>query len=254
VARGAATILREGYGRAEQVEFKGVVDLVTEWDRRSEHYIVESLRAVFPDHAYRAEESGADNRLSEFEWVIDPLDGTTNFAHGLPVFAVSIALTHLARPVAGVVVDVLRDEYYTATAGGGAALNGRPIRVSAVQPLAVGLLATGFPYDVRTNPNNNVAHYANFVVRSQAVRRIGSAALDLAWTAAGRFDGYWELSLNPWDILAGALIVLEAGGTVTDAQGGGDYLDGASIVASNGHIHEEMLSVLRDGEAAPRPE
>jgi myo-inositol-1(or 4)-monophosphatase len=254
VARGAASLLREGYGHAEQVEFKGAVDLVTEWDHRSEEYIVNALRKDFPDFAVRAEERGADNRPSDYEWVIDPIDGTTNFAHGLPVFAISIALTQRGRPILGVVVDVPRDEYYTAEAGRGAAVNGRPIHVSTARSLAMSLLGTGFPYDVRTNPDNNVAHWDNFIVRTQAVRRIGSAALDLAWTAAGHFDGYWEYRLNSWDVMAGALMVAEAGGIVTDANGGGDYLEGESIVASNGLIHEEMLEVLRLGVAAPRPE
>jgi myo-inositol-1(or 4)-monophosphatase len=253
VVRGAAAILREGYGRAEQIGYKGAVDLVTEWDLRSEQHIVQGLQAAFPDHSIRAEEGSYHDQASEFEWVIDPIDGTTNFAHGLPVFAISVALTRLGRPVLGVVADVPRDEYFMAAAGEGAWVNGRPMRVSPTQPLAVSLLGTGFPYDIRTNPDNNVAHFNHFAVRTQAVRRIGSAALDLAWTAAGRFDGYWEFRLMPWDILAGALMVLEAGGAVTDAAGGGDYLQAESIVASNGLIHEEMLRVLREGEAAPMP-
>jgi myo-inositol-1(or 4)-monophosphatase len=253
VAREAAAILREGYGRAEQVDFKGVVNLVTEWDRRSEALIVNSLRSAFPSHAIFAEERGPDGRNSDYQWVIDPLDGTTNFAHGLPVFAVSIALVHLGRPVAGVVVDPVRDEYYTAEAGGGACLNGRPIHVSTTDSLSVSLLGTGFPYNLRTNPDNNLPHFVDFAVRTQAVRRIGSAALDLAWTAAGRFDGYWELWLHTYDVAAGALIVAEAGGMVTDATGGDQYLSGDSIVASNGLIHQAILQVLRDGEGAPKP-
>jgi len=253
IAHGAAAILREGRGHAEQVDFKGEVDLVTEWDRRSENYILSGLRSAFPDHAMDGEESGFDHVASDYVWAVDPVDGTTNFAHGLPVFAVSIALLHLGRPIVGVVVDPVRDEFYTAEAGAGAWLNGRPIHVSRTSDLAVSLLATGFPYDLRTNPDNNISHFVNFALRSQAVRRIGSAALDLAWTAAGRFDGYWEYRLNSWDVCAGALIVAEAGGLVTDARGGDHYLDGSSIIASNGLIHEAMLQVLREGEQAPRP-
>ncbi|MBI3760886.1 MAG: inositol monophosphatase [Chloroflexi bacterium] len=253
IARGAAAILREGYGRVEQVEYKGAVNLVTEWDRKSEAFIVESLRGAFPEYGIHAEEGGAEDHDSEYEWLIDPLDGTTNFAHAFPIFAVAIALMHRGKPILGVVVDPLREEYFTATAGGGAALNGRPIHVSPTKSLGVSLLTTGFPYDVRTHPQNNVAEFANFCVRAQAVRRAGSAALDLCWTASGRADGFWEFRLKPWDVAAGALIVLEAGGRVTDAQGGERYLTGQSIVASNGLIHDEMLRVLTEGAEAPLP-
>ncbi len=253
IARQAAAVLREGHGHAEEVNFKGEVDLVTEWDKRSERLIVGALQQAYPDHGIMAEEGARENSHSEFRWVIDPLDGTTNFAHGLPVFAVSIALLHHGRVIAGVVADALRDEYYTAAAGEGAHVDGRPIRVSQTDDLGVSLLGTGLPYDIRSNPNNNLDHFVNFAVRSQAVRRIGSAALDLAWTAAGRFDGYWEYRLHPWDVAAGALIVAEAGGLVTDAAGGDDYLSGDSIVASNGRIHAGMLQVLREGADAPKP-
>jgi myo-inositol-1(or 4)-monophosphatase len=254
IARQAAGTLREGHGRAGQVDFKGAVDLVTEWDRRSERLIVEALQAAYPDHAIHAEEGGGNNHPSDYQWIVDPLDGTTNFAHALPVFAVSIALLHRGRPLVGVVADVLREEYYTAEAGGGATLNGRPIRVSPTASLAMSLLGTGFPYDLRSDSGEILEQFANFAVRSQAVRRIGSAALDLAWTAAGRFDGYWEFRLKPWDVAAGALIVAEAGGTVTDAAGGDAYLSGDSIVASNGLIHEAMMRVLREGKQAPLPQ
>jgi myo-inositol-1(or 4)-monophosphatase len=253
IAREAATVLREGYGQAQEVNYKGAVNLVTEWDRRSEELIVGSIRAAYPGHAILAEEGGRTHGTGDYLWIVDPLDGTTNFAHGLPVFAVSIALTQGGRPVVGVVADALRQEVFAAEAGGGAMLNGRPVRVSTTEALGASLLATGLPYDVRTNPDNNLDHFVNFAVRSRAVRRIGSAALDLAWTASGRFDGYWEYRLFPWDVAAGALLVAEAGGQVTDALGGPDFLSGASILASNGRIHDAMRQVLREGKNAPKP-
>jgi myo-inositol-1(or 4)-monophosphatase len=184
---------------------------------------------------------------------VDPLDGTTNYAHAFPVFAVSLALTHRGRLVMGVVFDPLRDEVYAAEAGQGAALNGEPIKVSSEARLDRALLATGFPYDVRTHPHNNLAEFVRFQLRAQGVRRAGSAALDCAWVAAGRLDGYWEFRVQPWDVGAGGLIVREAGGRVTTAGGDEAFLGRDSIVASNGHLHEQMLRVLREGDRAPLP-
>jgi myo-inositol-1(or 4)-monophosphatase len=253
IAREAGAILREGYGRVVAVEHKGTIDLVTEFDRRSEAHILAALRAAFPDHAVNAEESGQNSVVSEYQWLIDPLDGTTNFAHGFPVFAVSLGLAQRGRLLVGGVYDPLRDELYAAEAGRGATLNGRSIGVSTQADLSQSLLATGFPYDVRTNPHNNFAEFVNFHLRARAVRRAGAAALDCAWVAAGRLDGYWELRTKAWDVGAGALIVREAGGRVTTAAGEADFLGRDSIVASNGKIHEQMLRVLREGERAPRP-
>src|SRR5574337_617081 len=206
LAREAGAILREGYGSAKTIEHKGAIDLVTEFDRRSEALIVGELRRAFPDHAICAEEGSGNTSAGEYEWLVDPLDGTTNFAHGFPAFAVSLALTRRGQLVLGVVYDPLRDELFTAEAGHGATLNSSVIKVSLQTDLSLSLLATGFPYDVRTNPHNNFAQFRQFQLRAQAVRRAGSAALDCAWVAAGRMDGYWEFRMNPWDVGAGALL------------------------------------------------
>ncbi len=249
----AGAILREGYAGEKNVEHKGAVDLVTEYDHRSEALIVARLREAFPAHAVVAEESGPKAAAGEYEWLVDPLDGTTNFAHGFPAFAVSLALTRRGQLLAGVVYDPLRDELFAAEIGQGATLNGRPIRVSAEADLSRSLLATGFPYDIRTNPHNNFAQFVQFQLRSQTVRRAGSAALDCVYVAAGRLDGYWEFRIKPWDVGAGALIAREAGGRVTTAEGDEHFLGRDSIVVSNNHIHAQMLRVLREGDDAPLP-
>jgi myo-inositol-1(or 4)-monophosphatase len=244
VAREAGALLRDGYGQAQRVSYKGDVDLVTEYDRRSETLILRRLRAQYPDHAMVAEESGRSGDHA-FEWLIDPLDGTTNFAHGIPCFAVSIGLAHAGRMLLGVVYDPLRDELFVAEAGHGAHLNGRAVRVSAEADLGRALLTTGFPYDVRTSPVNNFREWELFYRTAQAVRRPGSAALDCCYVACGRFDGYWEYKMKAYDVGPGALIALEAGGRVTTAAGQLDWLGADSIVVSNGHLHQAMLAVLR---------
>ena len=239
-------MLRAGYGRVRDVQFKGAIDLITEYDHRSEALIVNRLRAAYPAHRLYAEESGRDAAGSEYEWLIDPLDGTVNFAHGVPFFAVSLALTHRGQLQVGVVYDPLRDELFSAELGGGATLNGERIRVSGETELGRALLTTGFPYDVRTSPVNNFAEFIAFQTRSQGVRRPGSAALDCCYVAAGRFDGYWEYKMQPYDIGAGALLVQEAGGRVTTVAGDPNFLGVPSVVASNGHLHEQILEVLRE--------
>ena len=244
LAREAGALLREGYGTALQVEYKSAIDLVTEYDRRSETLILSGLRAAFPGHATHGEESG-QALGDEYEWLVDPLDGTTNFAHAYPMFAVSLALTHRGRLIAGVVYDPLRDELFAAEAGAGATLNGARLRVSTVADLGRALLNTGFAYDVRTNPRSNLPEFTAFLMRAQAVRRAGSAALDCAYVGAGRAEGYWEFGSKPWDLGAGALITREAGGRVTTAAGSDDFLGQPSVVVSNGLLHEEMLSVIR---------
>jgi len=248
IARQAGDRLREGWGQVQEIGYKGEIDLVTEYDRASEALIVAALQEAFPDHHIYAEEEGeiaaAGGDKGGCTWLVDPLDGTTNYAHGFPAFAVSLALACQGRMEVGIVYDPLRDECFTARHGGGAALNGRPIHVSTTAPLRRSLLATGFPYDVWTSPENNLDHFRDFVLHAQGVRRAGSAALDLVYVACGRFDGYWELKLHPWDVAAGALIVQEAGGRVSDFGGGPDFTSGREIVASNGRIHEEMLAVL----------
>ncbi len=253
ISRGAGEILKHA-DSARTADFKqNETDLVTEYDRRSEAYIVERLQATFPQHAIRGEEGTRINSGAEYEWLIDPLDGTTNFAHGLPIFSVVLSLLHQGNPIVGVIYDPTRDELFTALTGGGAFLNNQPLHVSTRQPLARALLVTGFPYDVRTNPNNNLAHFNNFAVRARAVRRLGSAALDLAYVAAGRLDGYWEGHLNPWDVAAGTLLLREAGGRATNQEDEEVPVPYINLVASNGRIHQEMLTVLKLGDAAPRP-
>ncbi len=254
IAREAGALLREGHRRADgRVHYKGAVDLVTEYDQRSETLILGRLRAAFPSHAIRAEESGLSGDAGEYEWLVDPLDGTTNFAHGFPLFAVSLALVRRRQLVAGVIYDPLRDELFAAEVGQGATLNGERLRVSTETELGRSLLATGFPYDVRTSPIDNLAEFARFYKRAQAVRRAGSAALDVAYVACGRLDGYWEFKMKPWDIGAAALMVREAGGRATTGEGDEDFLGRPSSVISNGLIHAQMLAVLREGDRAPLP-
>ena len=243
-ARLAGDMLSAHRESRRDVSFKGAVDLVTNFDRRAQELIVGNLSAHFPDHDFLAEEGLEEERGSEFRWIIDPIDGTTNFAHGFPVYAVSIALQRSGAVVLGVVHDPTRDEMFSAALGAGAELNGRRIRVSQTRELDRSLLSTGFPYDLRESRENNLDHFCNFAVRAQAVRRCGSAALDLSYVACGRFDGFWELKLAPWDVAAGMLLVTEAGGRVTDFQGAEPDIFGRQIVASNGLIQEAMLQVL----------
>lgn len=244
-ARAAGELLREGFGQAKQITHKGLVDLVTEYDHRAEALILNRIRAAYPSHAIWAEESGRTAE-AEYEWLVDPLDGTVNFAHGFPAFAVSLALTRARQVLVGVVYDPLRNELFAAAAGQAATLNGLPIHVSTETNLERSLLATGFPYDVRTSTRNNFAEFQRFYLHAQAVRRAGSAALDCVWVAAGRLEGYWEFWINPWDIAAGALIAHQAGGRVTTAQGDADFLGQKSILVSNGHVHDSMLTLLNE--------
>jgi myo-inositol-1(or 4)-monophosphatase len=260
LAREAGALLREGYARgvatdshAIAYEHKGEVDLVTEYDRRCEKVILDGLRGAFPNHAFYAEEAGRSSHRADYEWLVDPLDGTTNFAHAFPFFAVSLALVRHGRSLVGVIYEPLRDELFAAEAGQGAALNGRRLHVSSQADLGHAFLATGFAYDVRTNPRNNFDQFRQFSLRAQGVRRAGSAALDCAYVAAGRLDGYWELGIKPWDVGAGGLLVQEAGGRATTPEADENFLGSPTIVVSNGLIHAQMLRVLREGDAAPRP-
>lgn len=244
-AMSAGRLLRERLGKVEQIRFKGAVNLVTDVDEESERLIIDRVRAAFPDHVILGEESGrsAVRGDARYCWVIDPLDGTTNYAHGYPFFAVSIALVEDDTPVLGVVYQPVLDELFVAEAGAGAYLNGRRISVSAEDRMMMALLATGFPYDLERRRAAHV-HFARVSERARAVRRDGSAALDLCYVAAGRFDGFWEPELAPWDTAAGALIVREAGGMVTDYAGRPLTLDSVSCVASNGRLHQQILDVL----------
>jgi myo-inositol-1(or 4)-monophosphatase len=254
IARQAGAVLMGGYGHVRHIQQKGVIDLVTEFDKRSEELILSFIQQEFPDHSILAEESGRHETISEYQWLIDPLDGTTNFAHGIPIFSVSIGLLMNNVPLIGVVYDPFRDEMFSAELGHGATLNNEPIHVSSQTDLGQAVISTGFPYDVRTNPRNNLDHFAQFQLRTQAVRHLGSAALDCTWTAMGRLDGYWEFGVQPWDIGAGALIVLEAGGRITFVDGDEDFLSTDSILVSNGLLHEQMLHVLTAGSEAPLPQ
>jgi myo-inositol-1(or 4)-monophosphatase len=253
VARQAGDILREGYGNVRHIQQKGVIDLVTEFDKRSEDVILSAIQQKFPDHAILAEESGRNKTISEFQWVIDPLDGTTNFAHGFPHFAVTMALFQKDAPILGVTYDPLRDEMFSAQAGCGATLNNHPIHVSTQAKLERAVISTGFPYDLRTNPRNNFTQFVHLQRRTTAVRHLASAALDCAWTAAGRLDGYWEFGVEPWDIGAGVLLVREAGGRVTAIDEEENFLSRASLLVSNSLLHEQMVRVLREGDLSPLP-
>ncbi|HVO87236.1 MAG TPA: inositol monophosphatase family protein, partial [Casimicrobiaceae bacterium] len=252
VARSAVTEagahLRRAWGQSKVVRYKGAVNLVTETDHALEALIVGRLRAAFPDHRIVAEEgsTGADaTSRDDHVWYLDPLDGTTNFAHDFPHFAISLALARGAEIILGIVHDPIRDETFFATEGGGATLNGEPIHVSAVGDLDRALLATGFPYDRREHTDFYLGFVADFMRRTQGIRRTGSAALDLCYVACGRLDGMWEWKLSPWDIAAGTCIVREAGGTVTDFIGGPLDLFGTQTLASNRHLHSALTEVLR---------
>jgi myo-inositol-1(or 4)-monophosphatase len=254
IARAAGAKLREFYAQGVTTEYKGDVDIVTVADRAVEAYLQDALLTAFPSHGIYGEEGARDRLDSEYRWYIDPLDGTTNFAHGFPHFCVSMGLEH--RPpgldpekdgpiVAGVIYDPMRDELFVAERGMGAFLNGRQIHVSAVPELGEALVATGFPSRKR-NENPNIHFYQEFTLRSHGVRRAGSAALDLAYVACGRVDAYWEFNLNPWDTAAGFLLVEEAGGMVTSFDGTYRRLDSREILASNQRIHHELLGFFAD--------
>ncbi|HEX7880872.1 MAG TPA: inositol monophosphatase family protein [Candidatus Eisenbacteria bacterium] len=246
IAREAGDLLLSRFGTGIQIELKGEVDLVTEMDRRSEELIVRRLAEEFPGTAVLAEEGERHADTGAGLWIVDPLDGTTNYSHGFPVFAVSIAFERNGVVELGVVHDPTRNECFVASRGGGAHLDGRPLAVTTQSELGSSLLATGFPYDIRTSPRNNLAEFGRFALRARAVRRAGAAALDLAYVAAGRFDGFWEEKLAPWDVAAGALMVVEAGGVVTGFRGEPPVIRTGRLVASNGRIHAAMVATLAE--------
>jgi myo-inositol-1(or 4)-monophosphatase len=254
IAREAGGLLREFYHRGVRTEYKGDVDLVTDADRASENLIGERLRAAFPSHGIYGEEGTRSGLDREFRWYVDPLDGTTNFAHGFPAFCVvlgcerrraGLAADEDGEMVAGVIYDPLRDELFATARGEGATLNGEAIHVSRAKLLQESLIATGFPSHKR-HESPNVHFYQEFTLRSHGVRRAGSAGLDLAYVACGRLDGYWEFKLNPWDTSAGYLLVEEAGGRVTHFDGGKFTLDSREVLATNGLIHAEMQQLFTD--------
>lgn len=230
-----------------RVDFKGRIDPVTEADTGAERLIIKAIRRSFPDDDILTEETADQRRSSRRRWIIDPLDGTTNFSHGFPFWCVSIAFEERGRVEAGVVYSPVLGELFTARRGQGAFLNGRRIRVSRQTRLDRSLLATGFPYDVHTSRSDNLAYFRRFIKRAQAVRRPGSAAMDLAYVACGRFDGFWEMKLKPWDMAAASLIVEEAGGRVTDFSGGGFSIYKPECLASNGRVHRTMVETIDIG-------
>ena len=247
-AREAGALLLEEFSRPQEIRYKGEVDLVTAADVRSEHAITTRMREAFPNHLIIGEELGEQKARSgeaRYRWYIDPLDGTTNFAHGFPVFAVSLGLLDGDQPVAGVVYNPVLDEMFSAIRGRGAQLNGDPIRVSPVKRLSESLLGTGFPTRKRLS-NPNIRYYWEYTLRSHGVRRAGAAALDLCSVACGRFEAFWEFGLKPWDTAAGMLLVEEAGGRVTDFQEKPYHPGDREIVASNGLIHDELCRVGRE--------
>ena len=246
-ARRAGLLLKRRLDQKRQIRYKGAVNLVTEMDLLAEKVIVSEIRKHYPDHSLLAEEDTDLRGDSPYRWVIDPLDGTTNYAHGFPVFSVSIALEKEGKVILGVVYDPTREELFVAKKGKGTRLNGRKIHVSSTPKLSGCLLATGFPYDLRETAADNFDHFHNFALRAHAVRRAGSAALDLCYVAAWRFDGFWDMRLGPWDMAAGSLIVQEAGGKITDFLGNPVDLDGKHVLASNGKVHGEMMKVLKMG-------
>jgi len=241
----AGAILRKGKGKQRQIDYKGRVDLVTEYDVKSEKLITGEIARIFPTHSILAEESGQTENKPSHLWIVDPLDGTTNFAHNYPAYCVSIGLEVEGENVLGVVYDPVHDEMFSAVKGRGAYLNRTPIHVSRQDKLSRSLLATGFPYDIAETKEDNLDNFARMYKVAQGIRRGGSAALDLCYVACGRFDGFWELKLHPWDCAAGVVIIRGAGGKVTDSAGKKHSIYGKYHLASNSKIHKQMQKILK---------
>ncbi len=246
IAKEAGEVAREGFRKNMIVETKGsLTNLVTEYDKKSEQTIINFIKKEFPGHSVLAEESGKLGSSSEYVWIIDPIDGTTNYAHGLPIFSVSIGVQKNNEIVYGVVYDVMRDAVYSAEKGSGAFCNGRKLDVSTNDDLRKSVLVTGFPYNVSDNPDYAFERFTAFLKIARAIRRLGSAAIDMCYVAEGVCDGFWEVSLNPWDIAAGKLIIEEAGGIVTTFEGEPHDLFCKNVLASNKYVHEKMIDILR---------
>jgi myo-inositol-1(or 4)-monophosphatase len=243
LGRRAGALLRDGLARERTIKLKSAFDLVTDMDRASEDLIVSAIAAEFPDHAILAEESGAIGE-ADFTWLIDPLDGTNNYAHGFPYFCVSLGLWHGQTPLLGVIYNPMMDELFSTQAGAGAHCNGRPIRVSETATLDAALISTGFPYSYATTPENNLRQFDRIQSRCQGVRRGGAAALDLAYVASGRLDAHWEMQLKPWDTGAAALLVLEAGGRLSDWRGEPWHPWIDRLIASNNRFHDQLVELL----------
>ncbi|MBM4167309.1 MAG: inositol monophosphatase [Ignavibacteria bacterium] len=242
----AGKFLKQSLGKIKNIERKSGEErnLVTNIDKQAEKMIVQKIQQHFPLHNILAEEGATGNKNSDVCWIIDPLDGTTNFTHGFPIFCVSIGVEKNGELICGVVYDPNRDELFVAEKNTRATLNGKKISVSTTDKLISSLLVTGFPYNITENPMNCVQHFQHFLYEAQAVRRLGSAALDLCYVACGRFDGFWEVALNPWDMAAGVLLIKEAGGSISDFYGKQHNIFQKEILASNGLIHQEMLKVI----------
>lgn len=239
-----ARVLRKHYGHISQINQKGAFDLITEADTESEKQIIETIHKAFPDHSILAEESGANKGSAEYQWLVDPLDGTTNYTHQLPIFSIAIALAAGDNIVLGLVLNPMDGELYAAVSGKGAELNGKPIRVSTTASVFGSLLVTGFPYDFDEIAKAAMKQFSVCQQASQGVRRLGSAALDICYVACGRFDGFWEQNLKPWDKAAGAIIAAEAGALVTNFSNQPFSINQNEILVTNGKIHQEMLSLL----------
>jgi myo-inositol-1(or 4)-monophosphatase len=246
LAREAGILLKDRLYDKHVIDYKGEINIVTEADRMSEILITGRIHQRYPHHDIMTEESEGIDQGSECRWIVDPLDGTTNYAHGYPVFCVSIALERNDDVCLGVIYNPMLNEMFVAMKAKGAFLNDQRISVSRTVDLSKSLLATGFPYDIRDNENNNINYFSGMAKKVQAVRRAGSAALDMAYVATGRFDGFWELKLMPWDTAAGALLITEAGGVVTDLFGGGYHLKAPHVLATNGKIHRDMIHVFEE--------
>ncbi|MBN2244698.1 MAG: inositol monophosphatase [Candidatus Aminicenantes bacterium] len=245
-ALNAGKMLEESMQIPPEITFKGEVNLVTNFDKKAQEMIYTEISEAFPGHDFLAEEGLSKDRGSEFRWIVDPIDGTTNYTHRFPVFCVSIALEWNKKIVLGIIYDPLRKEMFTARTRSGAFLNNKRIEVSSVRNLNESLLSTGFPYDIRESEDNNVDYFIGFLTTAQAVRRTGSAAIDICYVACGRFDGFWEIKLSPWDVAAASLILSEAGGSISDFKGRDYDIFGFETLASNGLIHDQMIEVLQD--------
>jgi myo-inositol-1(or 4)-monophosphatase len=246
ISREAGELIRNGFGKTHSIEFKtNELNLVTETDKASEKLITNFIRKKYPSHGILAEEGSEANKSAEYLWVIDPLDGTTNFAHGLPIFSVSIGLQKNGETIAGVVYDVMRDVVFSAEKDNGGFENGKRINVNKNANLGHGMLVTGFPYDIRENPDKAFERFIAFLKHARGIRRLGSAAIDFCYVANGVFDGFWEVSLHPWDLCAGKLIVEEAGGIVTDFDSNPIDIYTKRILATNGLVHQKMIDVMK---------
>ena len=248
LAKTAGLLLKKKFNEKRSIAYKGDIDIVTDADKMSEDFIVAEIRRNFPEQGILSEESPSIAGTAPARWIVDPLDGTTNYAHRFPFFCVSLALEIEGNVILGVIYDPMREEMFSAWRGAGASMNGRKLKISSVADLSQCLLATGFPYDLRKSRNNNLNYFNAMAIKAQAIRRAGSAALDLAYLAAGRFDGFWELKLKPWDTAAGALIVEEAGGIISEISGGAWSLSSPDLLASNGFIHQNMLEILQTAD------